>query len=192
MKIHDISRDLVTAPIYPGDPNPKLTKIADLENGDYANISHLSACLHSGTHLDAPLHFYANGDDIASIDLHKVIGECMVIEWDGVMLGTDAEKLLPRLDHQERVLFKGTAQLTQSAAFVWIDAGVKLIGVEGTSVAVAAETATVHRDILSSGALILEGLDLSDIPMGRYFLFAAPIKIENVEGAPVRALLIER
>lgn len=192
MIIHDISRELLSAPVYPGDPSPKMTKISDLQNGDMANISCLDSCLHNGTHVDAPLHFYSDAEDIASLDLEKVIGECAVIEWDGIMLGEDAETLLPRLDHLDRVLFKGTARLTQSAAFVWLDAGVKLIGVEETSVAVDAQTEVVHRDILSAGAVIIEGLDLSEIKMGRYFLFAAPVKIEGADGAPVRAVLIER
>lgn len=192
MILHDISRELISAPVYPGDPTPVLTKRTDLDLGEYANTSQLDMCVHSGTHMDAPLHFYSNGDDIASIELNKVIGECVVIEWDGIMLGSDAEKLLPWLDHGDRVLFKGNAQLTQSAAFVWIDAGVSLIGVEGTSVSTDTETAVVHRDILSSGAVILEGLDLSNVKAGKYFLFAAPIKIENSDGAPVRAILIER
>lgn len=192
MIIHDISRELLSAPVYPGDPVATISKLTDLSQGDYANTSIIETCLHNGTHVDAPIHFYEDAEDIASLDLNKVMGECAVIEWDGIMLGEDAEKLLPRLDHKERVLFKGTAQLSQSAAFVWLDAGVKLIGVEGTSVSTASETAVVHRDILSAGTVILEGLDLSKVKMGTYFLFAAPIKISGADGAPVRALLIER
>jgi len=78
-----------------------------------------------------------------------------------------------------------------SAAYVLTDAGVRLVGVEPPSVAAADRSEAVHRHLLGSGVLILEGLDLSAVPEGAYFLFAAPIKIVEGDGAPVRAVLVD-
>ena len=88
-----------------------------------------------------------------------------------------------------RILFKGDVTLSQSAAFVLIDAGVKLVGVEGTSVAPSDSEAEVHRLLLSSGVTILEGLDLSAVSAGQHELLCLPMKIKGADGVPVRALL---
>ena len=115
-----------------------------------------------------------------------------MVAFDGVLLGDEAERLLRRVGVAERMLFKGTATISQSAAFVLTDAGVRLIGVESDSVAPAAETGVVHRALLSQQVVLLENLDLSAVEEGDYFLFAAPVKIAGADGAPVRAVLIER
>lgn len=183
----DITREWLSAPLYPGDPAPTLTKTADMHFGDVCNTSHIAACVHTGTHIDAPLHFFEGAGDITSVPLSVCCGDCCVIEAKGTLVGENIEGytwVLP-----ERVLFKGNVRLSQSAAFVLIDAGVKLIGVEGTSVAPSTEEAEVHRLLLSSGVAILEGLDLSAVKTGQYMLFAAPLKIAGSDGAPVRAFL---
>ena len=160
--------------------------------GDAYTASQITQCLHNGTHADAPCHFFPDADDVTAIPLTQAVGDCKVVEYDGVLLGDEAERLLRRVGATERLLFKGTATLSQSAAFVLTDAGVRVIGVESNSVASAAETAVVHRALLSEHILILENLDLSAVEEGRYFLFAAPLKIAGADGAPVRAVLVER
>ncbi len=190
MKILDITREMLEAPVYPGDPAPSLEPLCRLRFGDACNTSALHACLHNGTHLDAPLHFIPDGTDAAQAALDACVGECSVVEFDGLLLGAQAEELLPGL--KPRVLFKGNTELSPSAAFVLAGSGVRLIGVEAPSVAPAECTAPVHRQLLDSGVLLLEGLDLSDAHEGTYFLFAAPLKIRGGDGAPVRALLLER
>jgi len=183
----DISREWLSAPVYPGDPEPRLEKLSDMHFGDVCNTSQITACVHTGTHIDAPLHFFEGASDITSIPLSVCCGDCCVIEAKGTLVGEHLEQytwVLPK-----RVLFKGNVHLSQSAAFVLIDAGVKLVGVEGTSVAPSTEEAEVHRLLLSSGVAILEGLDLSSVKTGQYWLQAAPIKIAGSDGAPVRALL---
>ena len=104
--------------------------------------------------------------------------------------GDQAEELLPKL--KKRVLFKGQVQISPSAAFVLSDAGLELIGVEAQSVSPPECTAAVHRQLLGAGLVLLEGLDLSRAAPGTYFLFAAPLKITGADGAPVRAVLLER
>lgn len=192
MKIIDISRELLSAPVYPGDRAPVVTRTSDIHAGDVATISEISACLHNGTHLDAPCHFFPDADDITAYPLDTLCGECYVAEATGVLTGEDMEKLLSRKVGIERLLLKGGATLSQSAAFVLCDAGLKLVGVEDTSVAPSSETAVVHRKLLAEPIAILENLDLSEVSEGWYFLFAAPLKIDGADGAPVRALLLER
>lgn len=182
----DITRELTGAPVYPGDPAPVLTPLCRIAYGDACNTTQMSACLHNGTHMDAPLHFVEGGADIASVSLSACIGPCSVVELSGELTGQQLERLLPRLER--RVLIKGTVELTPSAAFVLTDSGTVLLGVEPQSVSMG-QTAAVHRQLLGSGMVLLEGLDLSQVDEGRYFLVAAPLKIAGADGAPVRALL---
>ena len=185
----DITRELLHAPVYPGDPAPALTPLSRMEYGDVCNTSALSLCVHNGTHLDAPRHFVDGGADIAELPLSRCIGECSVVEYDGMVTGAQLERVLHRLE--KRILFKGDAQLHPSAAFVLAESGVELVGVEGPSVATGDFVTPVHRELLGAGILLLEGLDLSAAREGRYFLVAAPIRVAGADGAPVRAVLLE-
>lgn len=190
MKYIDITRELLAAPVYPGDPAPRMEELRRMKLGDECNVSAIYACLHNGTHLDAPRHFVPDGQAIDEIALSACMGECSVVEGEGLLLGAQAEELLPKL--KPRLLFKGRVQISPSAAFVLSDAGIELLGVEAQSVAPPECTAAVHRQLLGSGMVLLEGLDLSKAKPGTYFLFAAPMKIAGADGAPVRAVLLER
>ena len=190
MRLIDISRELTAAPVYPGDPAPELSAVCRIALGDVCNTSLLTACVHNGTHLDAPLHFIPDGKDTAAVDLDSCVGECSVVEFEGVLLGAQAEEMLPRLC--PRVLFKGNMEISPSAAFVLSTAGLKLIGVENQSVAPPECSSPVHRQLLSNGLILLEGLNLSNVREGKYFLFAPPLKIAGSDGSPIRALLVER
>lgn len=190
MKLWDISRELTGAVVYPGDPAPRLTRIQQMELGDMCNLTALSLCAHNATHLDAPLHFIPEGEDISEIPLEACCGPCRVVEWEGVLLGDAAERLVARYP-AKRWLFKGDVTIDISAAYVLADAAPLLIGVEAQSVAAPDRTEQVHRHLLGSGVLLLEGLDLSRVSPGEYTLYAAPIKIAGCEGAPVRALLTD-
>ena len=190
MKLIDITRDLMKAPVYPGDPAPQLQPLSRISLGDSSNTTAISACLHNGTHMDAPRHFFPEGDSIDKVSLDACIGECTVVECDGLLLGDRAEELLPYL--KKRVLLKGSVQLTPSAAFVLSGAGILLLGVEQPSVAPPEYTEEVHRQLLGSGMVLLEGLDLTNACVGEtYLLMAAPVKIAGADGAPVRAVLAE-
>ena len=190
MKYIDITRELLAAPVYPGDPAPRMEELRRMKLGDECDVSAIYACLHNGTHLDAPRHFVPDGQAIDEIALSACMGECSVVEGEGLLLGAQAEELLPKL--KPRLLFKGRVQISPSAAFVLSDAGIELLGVDAQSVAPPECTAAVHRQLLGSGMVLLEGLDLSKAKPGTYFLFAAPMKIAGADGAPVRAVLLER
>lgn len=191
MKRIDITRELLSAPVYPGDPPSSLEAVSRIEWGDSCNLSAMHGCLHAGTHLDAPLHFIPDVEDVASIPLEACVGECTVVPFEGLLLGEQAEKLLARLQHP-RLLFKGEMALSPSAAFVLSDAGLSLLGVEGASVSPPECTTAVHRQLLGGGVVLLEGLDLSSVEPGDYFLFAPPLKIAGGDGSPVRAVLIQK
>ncbi|MDD2417845.1 MAG: cyclase family protein [Oscillospiraceae bacterium] len=190
MRIIDISRELMSAQVYPGDPAPEIKPLTRISLGDSSNTSALHICAHNATHLDAPLHFVPDGLDIAGVELEACVGECSVVEFSGILLGAQAEELMPFL--HPRVLFKGEMEISPSAAFVLSTAELSLVGVEAQSVAPAECSLEVHRQMLGSGTVLLEGIDLSGVNPGSYFLFAPPIKIKGCDGAPVRAVLIER
>ncbi len=190
MKILDITREWTGAPVYPGDPAPELTMLQSMAIGDAFNVQAFSGCLHNGTHMDAPLHAVPDGEDMTSLPLDCGVGECSVVSFDGVLLGDQAEQLLPHL--QQRVLFRGNMTISESAAFVLSDAGLRLVGVEAPSVASPEEDVAVHRQLLMNGVALLENLDLSAVEPGIYYLIAAPLKIAGAEAAPARALLLER
>lgn len=190
MKIVDITRELFAAPVYPGDPRPELEPVMRIEAGDACNLSVIHACLHNGTHMDAPLHFFADGRDMSQVSPEDAIGECSVVEWNGELTGADAERLLPSL--RPRVLFKGAVQITPSAAFVLSDSQITLVGVESQSVEPTGGDGGVHRQLLGANVLLLEGIDLRKVEPGVYFLIAAPLKISGADGTPVRAILLER
>ena len=191
MKFYDITRELTGAPVYPGDPAPELRRIQQMALGDLCNLTALSLCAHNGTHLDAPMHFIPDGAAIDEVALTACCGPCRVVAFDGLLLGDEAERLVARYP-AERWLFKGNMHIDLSAAYVLADAAPALIGVEAPSVATADRTEAVHYHLLGREILLLEGLDLSAVPEGEYFLFAAPMKIAGCEGAPVRAVLVER
>lgn len=190
MKLIDITRELLNAPVYGNDPAPRIQPLSRISLGDADNTSAISACLHNGTHMDAPKHFIPDGTPIHQVKLETCIGECVVLECNGLLLGDEAEKLLPYC--KKRVLFKGDVQLSPSAAFVLSNAGIILLGVEKPSVAPHEYSAEVHRQLLGTGMVLLEGLDLTHAKVGEtYLLMAAPIKIGGVDGSPVRAVLAE-
>ncbi len=194
MQVFDISTEMLSAPVFNGDPAPHLTQVQSMDRGDGYNLTSISACLHAATHIDSPLHFVESGASIDDYDLSVFMGECDVIacnSYDEDLTGEDIEQLVKK--GTKRVLFKtlGKCKLTLSAAFALISAGVKFVGIDGVSIAADSETAAVHRELGLAEICILEGLTLRHVQSGRYTLFALPIKIEGVEAAPCRAILMK-
>ena len=187
----DISKDLITRNVYPGDPVPELSVFSSLAAGDGCNMAMLRTTLHTGTHADAPLHFIRGGKDIASLPLEPFIGECEVIEiTEKVITGQYVDDRFPRA---ERLLLKsgGRSYFDRTGAEEAAYIGVKLIGTDGMSVGCEADQTGPHRALLSEGVCILENLDLSKVKPGKYFLLAQPAKIGGVDGAPARAVLLD-
>ena len=191
LNIIDISRDILDCPVYPGDPEPMLTLLSGIRSGDACNTAQLCAGLHTGTHVDAPLHFIDCGAPINRYDLSLFVGECVVVECSpGLITGDTVDRYFPK--KTSRILVKGDAQafFDVTAAEELAFAGVKLIGTDAMSVGSFGNEAGPHKAFLREGTAILENLDLSQVEAGKYFLIAQPLKIKGVEAAPCRAILI--
>lgn len=191
MEVYDISREFFSTPPYGDDPKPQRHRSLDMNDGVAYNLSTFSASAHASTHVDAPLHFMLEGDDISKIPVSSFVGGCVVVDWSGVMTGSQAERLLSRIK-ERRILLRGhgNAYLSQSAAFAFAAEKLLLVGTDAQSIAPPNQEIQTHRELLGAGIPILENLYLDEVEAGIYFLVAAPLKMEEMEGAPVRALLL--
>ena len=192
MIIHDISRDTINTPVYDGDPETRAERIKSIENGDGYNLTEISMSVHSGTHIDAPLHFYDEGSSIDNIRLNTFFGKCTVISVSGILTGEDMERLLPYC--KRRVLFHGEGKtfISHSAAIVLAESRVVLVGPDAQSIAPSFDEERTHRELARAGVVILENLNLSAIDDGEYDLCAFPIKLGGLEAAPCRAIILEQ
>lgn len=188
--IIDISRDITTCPVYPGDPGCEVTSVQSLKDGDGCNLSRIDTGLHNGTHADAPLHFIDGGASIDNVPAEYFIGECVVCETAGGAIDETRAKELPVA---VRLLVKsgGKAYFTRDGAACLAGKGVKLIGTDSNSVGIHGDQVAPHRAFLSADVAVIENLELSEVSPGRYFLSALPVKIGGAEAAPVRAVLID-
>ncbi len=194
MKIYDISQELLSCVVFPGDTAPALQAVKRTEKGDLINLSDLTLCVHNGTHLDAPFHFLGNGKTVAELDLAKTVGYCYLAEMSGALTAEDAVALLARISDPEakkRILIKGEIVVTPDFARVLVESGVELFGVECQSAAPMDAPMEVHLLFLSQEVVLLEGLRLGAVLEGVYFLSAAPLSIQGCDGSPCRAILIE-
>ena len=198
MEIFDVSLPIRPGMVtYPGDPEVRMERVVAIEHGDVANLSRLDFGVHTGTHVDAPLHFIDSGADADSLPLEIFLGPCEVVDATGVEseIGPDA---VP--ESVERVLFKtrnselweregfdeGFVRLGLPAAQRLVELGVRLVGVDYLSVG-GPET---HRTLLGAGIAAIEGLDLREVAPGPYRLACLPLRIVDSDGAPARAVLI--
>lgn len=196
MKLYDISQEVFGCAVYPGDPAPKRESLSRMETGDLYNLTAFSMCAHNGTHVDAPYHFIQEGNTVDQIPLEKTVGLCFVAEWNGVLGGEDACRILHRAalavrESARRILLKGDATVSAEAARIFVGGGVDLIGNESQTVGPEDAPMEVHKILLRADVVLLEGIRLSDVPEGVYFLNAAPLCLGGADGAPCRAILAE-
>lgn len=190
MKIYDITQELFSCEVYPGDPEPKREILCSTNKGDVCNLTALSLCAHNGTHIDAPYHFFTDGKTVDMLPLSKTVGECFVAEHSGDLLKEDASAVLKKAEGISRILLKGELTVTEEAASVFAEAGIDLLGNESQTVGPKNAPMAVHKILLSKETVLLEGIRLSDVPEGKYFLCAQPINLGGCDGAPVRAILM--
>lgn len=192
MIIHDISRDTINTPVFDGDPETRAERIKSIDNGDEYNLTEISMSVHSGTHIDAPLHFCGDGQSIDNIRLNTFFGKCTVISVSGILTGEDMERLLPYC--KRRVLFHGEGKtfISHSAAIVLAESRVVLVGTDAPSIAPSFDEERTHRELARAGIAILENLYLSAIDDGEYDLCAFPVKLGGLEAAPCRAIILEQ
>ena len=200
-----INGDLV---VWPDDPPIELYPVGKISEGSVANVSRIHMSVHTGTHVDAPYHFVDGGKTVETLDLGLLTGRAYVLHLpDEVDLITkdviEQAGIPPRT---KRVLFrtrnshrwensghefdKSYVALDKEASALLIKRGVKLIGVDYLSVAPFDDIVEPHVELLQAGIIVVEGLDLSEVSQGRYTLYCLPLKIEGVDGAPARAILV--
>lgn len=210
MPIYDLSVPIsVDLPTYPGDPGICIKDWSKLANGDGANVTTLSFGAHTGTHVDAPAHFIEGTKKVESLDLEILIGEAQVIYVPEEKRVIDEEFVTANCAvGSKRVLFKTrnsafwTRDFTEfrtdftyldlPAAQALIGLGVKLVGIDYLSVEkFASKEHEVHRALLSHEVIIVEGLNLTDVPAGKYELICLPLRLRSHlgDGAPARAVL---
>ncbi|MBR6771786.1 MAG: cyclase family protein [Clostridia bacterium] len=196
MKIYDISQEVFSCKVYPGDPAPEKSVLGSMEKGDLYNLTSFSMCAHNGTHVDAPFHFIKDGKTIDAVGLEPFIGMAYVAEHSGVICGKDAQKIIEKAEGsnpngERRILIKGKAVVSLEAAKVFASTGMLLLGNESQTVGPEDAPMAVHQVLLGAGTVLLEGICLNGVSEGVYFLNAAPLNLSGADGAPCRAVLIE-
>ena len=192
MQIIDVSVPVRPGMItYPGDPEVRLERVSSIADGDAANLSRLDLGVHSGTHVDAPLHFVEGAPSVEALPLDVLVGPCVVV--DGL-----EPAAVPH--GAERVLFKTPNSrlwdlgefsedfvgLDGQAAQALVERGVRLVGIDYLSIG----DEEAHHVLLEAGVVAVEGLDLREVEPGEYRLVCAPLKLVGAEGAPARVLLL--
>ena len=195
MKIYDISQEVFSCQVYPGDPAPRKEMLSLMEKGDLYNLTTFSMCAHNGTHIDAPFHFIKDGKTVDAICLEAFVGMAFVAEYDGIVSGDDAVEIIKKAKEQnpeaaKRILIKGAAEVSLEASKVFASSEILLLGNESQTVGPEDAPMAVHRILLAADVVLLEGIRLSDVSEGVYLLNAAPLNLGGADGSPCRAILI--
>ncbi len=206
MKMYDISLSLSAHTVRWATAQPfELIERKRMQRGDANNSSSVHTSVHAGTHVDAPFHFLADGATIESLPLETFIGPARVCAIEPGSRITARDIASAALQGETRILFKtrnsallrkrdydpSFAPFSVDGAKALVDLGARLVGLDYLSAAAADEQVPVHRAFLDHGVILLEGIDLSDVPPGRYELICFPVKIAGSDGAPCRAVLRE-
>ena len=196
MKIYDISQEVLSCVVFPGDPAPYRERITKMDDGALYNLSMLHMCAHNGTHVDAPYHFLNQGRTIEAIELERFVGMAYVAEHEGIVSSEDARAILKKAKEADteagnRILLKGNAVVSLEAAEVFAAEGILLVGNESQTVGPEDAPMAVHKVLLGANVVLLEGIRLSEVPEGVYLLNAAPLNLAGADGAPCRAVLIK-
>lgn len=192
MKIYDISQEVFSCAVYPGDPEPQMQRLSSTDVGELYNLTAFAMCAHNGTHIDAPFHFLPGGKTVEQMELDTFVGECYVACHRGDVNAADAQAILEKAGGSERILIAGPVTVTAEAAEVFASGGIKLLGNEGQTVGPENAPMQVHLILLNRGIALLEGIVLKNIPEGKYFLSAAPLNLAGADGAPCRAYLMKQ
>lgn len=188
--LYDISREILSSEVYPGDPKPSVNRLSSIDGGARYNLSSVSMSAHAATHIDAPLHYDEEGEDVAAMRISRFYGKCTVVTIDGVLTGDDMEQLLPHCAKRLILHSSGKAYLSVSAARVIADSKLLLVGTDAMSIAPPFDEDSPHIELARAGIAVLEGLFLEGVEDGEYTLCAFPLKLGGLEAAPCRAVLM--
>lgn len=209
-RLYDISVALRTGGlVYPGNPAISVTPQQAISQGAGANVSRIDMGSHTGTHVDAPKHFFDDGAGVDALSLDVLTGPCRLLAFpDAVMSIGEVELRAHDLTGVTRVLLKtrnsawlasGSTEFHTDYTYVAPDGaeylaaiGVTLVGVDYLSVEqFHSGHHRTHRTLLERGIIIVEGLQLTEPPAGNYELYCLPVNFTGLDGAPCRAILVE-
>lgn len=206
-KIIDISMLIESGMLsWPSDGPVAVERVRSIDEGERLNQSRLKLSAHTGTHIDAPVHFLKGGEGVDSLPLDILIGPAVVIhipgetaigssQLEGANIPTGTDRLLLKTDNEKLLTQQQFNQdfsyITPDGARYLIDRGIRLVGIDYLSVAEYGSGEAVHRTLLSEGIIIVEGLDLEGVSPGEYMMTALPLKIKGCDGAPARVVLQE-
>lgn len=210
MHIIDISLDLSSdLPVWPGDPKVALERVRKIEEGSNSNVSRLEMRVHTGTHIDAPVHFLPGKAGAEEVPLAILVGpayvlqineDCSVIDAKALekvkipsgitrlLLKTRNSKLWMESVKDFREDFVG---ISEDGAGWLVNRGIRLVGIDYLSISPYKKSRPTHEILLINNVTILEGLDLSKVNEGYYSLICLPLKLMGSDGAPARAILID-
>jgi arylformamidase len=211
MKIYDVTVPIsAKVPIYRGDPGVLVSAFKSIAGGSTANVSEISFGVHTGTHVDAPNHFIDGARRVHELDPEKLIGPCRVIEIYDEIVEIEPNHI-GDLAGIERVLFKTRnsqfwsepekgfrtdfTYITPETAITLVENNIKLVGIDYLSIEKSGgKTKPVHTTLLAKEIVILEGLDLREVPPGDYELICMPLKYIGAggDGAPARTILRQK
>lgn len=191
-------------PFFPGNPEFEFQPVKRIAEGGSSNVSRLVLGTHTGTHVDAPRHFFDDGDGVDMLALDLLIGDARVVAIDKRGGITSADLEAAGLQDDSRVLLKTRnstfwtedrfrqdfTYLDESGAHYMVERGVKVVGIDYLSIEQFRKPgAPAHRALLSQGIVIIEGLNLSNAEAGTYEMYCLPLPVSGADGAPARVVL---
>lgn len=204
-KLLDVSVPLAAGlPVYPGNPDFELQPVKRIADGGSSNVSRLVMGTHTGTHVDAPRHFFDGAMSVDALPLDLLLGRARVVEISKRGGIGEEELAAAGLREDIRVLLKTSnsalwngegfheeyTHLTEAGAKYLVDQGVKVIGIDYLSVEQFKKAgAPAHHALLSQGVVIIEGLNLSEADAGMYEMYCLPLRVVGGDGAPARVIL---
>lgn len=201
-KIYDVSMPIFEGmPVYKNKPEkqPKFDRVTN----NYVSETRLSLDVHCGTHVDAPLHMIVEGNTMETISIDQLVGPCRVLDLTHVSDGitkSDVEHL--QIEEGEFLLLKtansyeDTFQpefifVKEDAASYFAERKIRGVGIDALGVERSQQGHPTHKTLFNNGIIIIEGLRLKEVPPGKYFMFAAPLKLVGTDASPARVLLVE-
>ena len=196
MKVYDISQEVFSCQVYPGDPRPEKKTLKSMTKGEVYNLTAFDMCAHNGTHIDAPFHFIKDGKTVDEICLEAVVGMAYVAEHNGIVTADDAARIIEKakkqnIDAAKRILIKGDVEVSLAAAKVFAASNILLLANEPQAIGPQNAPMAVHLVLLGADVILLEGIRLSEVSEGVYLLNAAPLNLSGADGSPCRAVLID-
>lgn len=210
MKIHDVTIPLSKeTPVWEGDKGIRISQVALIRNGRDFNVSRIEMGVHAGTHIDAPRHLFVEGNTVDQISLDRLVGKVEVIRIPDCVdaitpevlwangFNKDIKRLLIRSANSNywrsnpHIFHDEYTAVTTDAARIIAEAKLYLVGIDYFSISPMNDLIKPHQVLLESGVIILENLNLSNVPPGFYDIYCLPLKLIGTDGAPARVILTE-